>query len=354
MEKGTLYLFTGLSGAGKTTVGKLLYEKIRAEKPNVFFLDSDAGRVVFNDKCGYSREERLEGAYRNARVCKMLADQGIDVVCCTISMFDGVREWNREHIPGYCEIYLDVPMDVLRELSTFFAHITDYKSHFTWQHSLGIAEKAERMGEFYGYSRQMCDMMFIAGALHDIGKLLIPNDILEKPGRLTQEEYREIQNHALGTWELLKDIGGMEDIARWASLHHEKLDGSGYPFGYKAEQLGKNERVMACLDIYQALVEERPYKASLHHEEAMAILQKMGDAGHLDRQIIQDIDHCHAIHCEAGQVRRQREDEVCPQYDGEAWRCPVCGYVYEGELPSDFICPRCEQPGTIFERVSDS
>ena len=113
MNKGTVYWITGLSGAGKTTVGKLLYEKIRTEKPNVFFLDSDAGRVVFNDKCGYSREERLEGAYRNARVCKMIADQGIDVICSTISMFDEVRAWNRENIVSYREIYLEVPLEVL-------------------------------------------------------------------------------------------------------------------------------------------------------------------------------------------------------------------------------------------------
>ncbi|WP_029540993.1 adenylyl-sulfate kinase [Selenomonas sp. AB3002] len=113
MNKGTVYWITGLSGAGKTTVGKILYERIRAKKPNVFFLDSDAGRIVFNDKCGYSREERLDGAYRNARVCKMIADQGIDVICSTISMFDEVRDWNRANIENYKEIYLEVPMEVL-------------------------------------------------------------------------------------------------------------------------------------------------------------------------------------------------------------------------------------------------
>ena len=113
VNKGTVYWITGLSGAGKTTIGTLLYENIRRDKPNVFRLDGDVGRWAYNDKVGYSREERLDGAYRNARVCKMIADQGIDVVCCTISMYDEVRAWNREHMENYKEIYLEVPLEVL-------------------------------------------------------------------------------------------------------------------------------------------------------------------------------------------------------------------------------------------------
>lgn len=114
MEKhGTVYWITGLSGAGKTTIGTLLYERIRSTKPNVFRLDGDIGRWAYNDAVGYTKEDREIGAYRNSRVCKMLADQGIDVVCCTISMFDGVRAWNRAHLDFYREIYLEVPLEVL-------------------------------------------------------------------------------------------------------------------------------------------------------------------------------------------------------------------------------------------------
>ena len=113
MNKGKVYWITGLSGAGKTTIGTRLFERLREEKPNVFRLDGDVGRWAYNDKVGYSREERLDGAYRNARVCKMIADQGIDVVCCTISMYDEVRAWNRENMENYREVYLEVPLEVL-------------------------------------------------------------------------------------------------------------------------------------------------------------------------------------------------------------------------------------------------
>ncbi|OUO41059.1 adenylyl-sulfate kinase [Flavonifractor sp. An306] len=109
-----VYWLTGLSGAGKTTIGTLLYQKLREEQDNVVFLDGDQLRQVFGDDLGYTPEQRLKSAMRNARLCKLLFDQGLDVVCCTISMFDSVRDWNRTHIPGYCEIYVKASMETLR------------------------------------------------------------------------------------------------------------------------------------------------------------------------------------------------------------------------------------------------
>lgn len=114
MESGTVYWITGLAGAGKTTIGTLLYNKLRDDKSNVVMLDGDIARWAYNDTIGYSSKDREQGAYRNARVCKMIADQGVDVVCCTVSMFEGVRAWNREHLEKYREIFLDVPLEVLK------------------------------------------------------------------------------------------------------------------------------------------------------------------------------------------------------------------------------------------------
>lgn len=110
---GTVYWITGLSGAGKTTIGKLLYEKIKERYPNTVFLDGDMLRKVFGDDLGYSREERKKCAMRYSRLCAMLQEQGMNIICCTISMFDSVREWNRENIPHYKEIYVKVTMDTL-------------------------------------------------------------------------------------------------------------------------------------------------------------------------------------------------------------------------------------------------
>lgn len=115
MDKGIVYWITGLSGAGKTTIAKLLYDKLKSKKDNVVFLDGDVLREVFGSDIGYSQEDRRKSAMRNSRLCKELSEQGIDVICATISMFDTCREWNRKNIKNYKEIYIKVPMNVLIE-----------------------------------------------------------------------------------------------------------------------------------------------------------------------------------------------------------------------------------------------
>lgn len=110
---GTVYFFTGLSGAGKTTLGGLFHRRLKATKANVVYLDGDEIRPVFCEDSGYSSAERLKRASRIFRVCKMLSDQGLDVVVCTISMISAVRAWNRANIPHYKEIYIRAAKETL-------------------------------------------------------------------------------------------------------------------------------------------------------------------------------------------------------------------------------------------------
>ena len=108
-----VYWITGLSGAGKTSVGILLYEKMKKKYPNTVFFDGDVLREVFGNDLGYTREERIKCAMRYARLCKMLQEQEMNVICCTISMIDDIRNWNRENIGNYREIYVRVSMEEL-------------------------------------------------------------------------------------------------------------------------------------------------------------------------------------------------------------------------------------------------
>ncbi len=114
METGTLYWITGLAGAGKTTIGKEVYILLKEKKDNLVFLDGDILRPVLGNIFGYSYDERLRCAQQYSRICKMLTDQGLDVVICTISMFQVVRNWNRENIENYFEVFVDTPMEILK------------------------------------------------------------------------------------------------------------------------------------------------------------------------------------------------------------------------------------------------
>ena len=111
-EKGTVYFFTGLAGAGKTTIGGLFYQKLKARKPNVFLADGDQTRSIFG-RSGYSTEARLDAAQRGFRLWRELAEQGIDVVVCSIAMYNEIRRWNRKNIENYKEIYIRVTRETL-------------------------------------------------------------------------------------------------------------------------------------------------------------------------------------------------------------------------------------------------
>jgi len=175
-------------------------------------------------------------------------------------------------------------------LASFISKIIDYKSIFTQQHSSQIANKAWFMSGYYNYNTEDRTKLYLAAALHDIGKLATPTAILEKPGKLTDTEFSIMKDHVRMTWELLKDIGGFQDIGIWASSHHEKLDGTGYPCGKKADELDFNSRLMACIDIYQAVNEERPYHPKRSHADTMRLLYGIAGNGKVDGDITKDID----------------------------------------------------------------
>lgn len=192
-----------------------------------------------------------------------------------------------KEIPKYS---LDLSFEEIHNITNVLSKIIDSKSSYTQRHSQSLSEKAVIMADFYNLEQEEKMKLIIAADLHDIGKLAVPNDILDKPDKLSDEEFSNIKKHPNYTRLALQEIKGFEDITEWASNHHEKLNGKGYPFGKNAEELDFNSRLITCLDIYQALTEERPYRDGLPHEKAMEILSGMMEEGFIDAKITKDID----------------------------------------------------------------
>lgn len=184
----------------------------------------------------------------------------------------------------------DYTDDEIKNIALFFAKIVDYKSSYTKNHSIGVANKCEIMAKYYNFDKEKTIRFYLAGALHDIGKLCVVNDVLEKNDKLTASEYDEIKEHAAETHNILCQINDIKDICRWASNHHERLDGSGYPQGLTEDELSFEDKLLAEIDIYQALIEKRPYKSNLSHFEAIDIMKKMSNDGKIDQNILYDIN----------------------------------------------------------------
>jgi len=179
----------------------------------------------------------------------------------------------------------------IRNITKTLSTIIDSKSPYTQLHSSELAVKVAKLSNYYGYNEEDTYKLVIAADLHDIGKLAVPNSILDAKRKLTYDEYELIKEHTYYTRIALQEIKGFEDIVEWASNHHEKLDGKGYPIGKDHSELDFNSRLMGCLDIYQALTETRPYRASLSHNAAMKILNDMKNDGLIDSKITEDIDY---------------------------------------------------------------
>lgn len=173
------------------------------------------------------------------------------------------------------DIYLN--LEQFEAIAEIFSKIIDAKSNFTAIHSREIAELACKISKHLGYPEEKCIKMKIAGLLHDIGKLAIPSSILDKNGSLTAEEFSIIKSHAYYTSIILDKIGAIPEISAWASNHHEKLNGNGYPQCLNEEKLSEECRIMSVCDIYQALTEDRPYRKGLSIDKAFSILNEMAE-----------------------------------------------------------------------------
>ena len=154
-----------------------------------------------------------------------------------------------------------------------FSEVVDAKSPFTFRHSMGVTEAARTIGTAMQLPRERIDLLHRAALLHDLGKLRVPNSILDKPGKLDGAEWAVMQEHSALTEKILSRVQAFRELAIIAGAHHEKLDGSGYPNHLQAEDLPLEARILAVADIYGALTEDRPYRPGFPVEKALSIMK---------------------------------------------------------------------------------
>lgn len=177
----------------------------------------------------------------------------------------------------------------VRGFSHAFSQIIDSRSKFTYEHSVGIANLVNKITIQLGYDYEIQNKMYVAALLHDIGKLAISNDIIDKEGKLDGEERYQINKHSYYTRWILEQIEGFEDITNYASNHHEKLNGNGYPLHLAEDEIGKLDRIMAICDVYQALTEDRPYRNKMAIDKVWRIINEMVNNNELDGKLVEKI-----------------------------------------------------------------
>lgn len=175
----------------------------------------------------------------------------------------------------------------MQEVAHLFAAVVDAKSPFTHRHSRGVAQVAAALAAEMGFSQDEVLLMEVAGLLHDLGKLSVPDEILEKPGPLTRDEFSVIKQHTYYTYHILQEAGDLEPLPAWATYHHEKLDGTGYPFHIAAAGLSTGSRLMAVADTFTALREDRPYRAGMIRPDIERILQEQVTNRALDQKPVE-------------------------------------------------------------------
>ncbi len=161
-----------------------------------------------------------------------------------------------------------------RSICVAFGQIVDSKSPFTFSHSENVAQIAVAVGEKMMLERHRLDVLRNAALLHDLGKMAVSNEILEKPAELDEDDWRVMRLHPFYTWKILHAIPRFGEISEIAASHHEKLDGSGYFRGLGHRQLSLEARILAVAEIFDSLTVRNPYREPLSHKAASSVLRK--------------------------------------------------------------------------------
>ena len=167
------------------------------------------------------------------------------------------------------------------------------KDEYLLEHSVAVSVYITIFAHFLKMSKQVVQHLSVGAFLHDIGKIKIPDEILNKPGKLTDEEFTIMKTHANHSIDIIKKTPGISKLSlEVAALHHEKLNGEGYPFQIKGKDIHKYGRMIAICDIFDALTANRCYKEGFPHNKAFSILRELAKNNHLDAKLVDQFIQC--------------------------------------------------------------
>ena len=198
---------------------------------------------------------------------------------------------NSNYIMKILDDFFQPPMKLINDeeilkFSKLIGHLVDFRSSFTATHSAGVAGISSHLSKYLNFSKKKQKKLKIAGYLHDMGKLVVPPDILNKAGKLTIDEWGIMKSHVYYTYHALSTSKNLKEIREWAAFHHEKLNGKGYPFHLKKEQLSLGPRIMGVADVFTAITEDRPYRKKFGYLKTTEILNEMAKNNELDSRLI--------------------------------------------------------------------
>ena len=246
---------------------------------------------------------------------KMFAPELVDVF---IELSKNSDFWNtlsnvrEEDLQCSCFRDMELDFNEILGMVKLIERIIDFRSRFTASHSRGVAAVGRELAAIMNLPESEVDSIMVAGYVHDIGKLAIPIELLEKKERLTPEEFEIIRRHSVYSYNTLNKIKGFDTISKYASFHHERLDGRGYPFKLKADEIPMGSRIIGVADIFTAITEDRPYRKGMGGEEAMRVLKRMADKFEVDPIIVSKLEENYEI---INSIRHEAQITAIKEYE---------------------------------------
>ena len=191
----------------------------------------------------------------------------------------------------------------IREMIEAFAKTIDMKDKYTNGHSTRVAEYTAMLAEELGYSEEEVEKFYNIALLHDIGKIGIPPEVLNKPGKLTDQEFNIIKSHSAQGYKVLKDISIMPELAIGAGAHHERPDGKGYPRGLKGDEVPRVAQIIGVADTFDAMYSDRPYRKRMNFDKAVSIIKEVSGT-----QLYPDVVDAFVRLVEKGKFRAPDDD----------------------------------------------